>query len=93
MKRIDLDALRQCVLIYRRSSASREMEVRRLLVEHGWKATACRVSFAPDPGKTIRPTFDPPTVITTTRPCAILRTGYVSPIPNKTIFAIEGEDQ
>src|ERR1700722_11673577 len=48
----------------------RTIKARHRMVRHGWKATACRASSAPDRGKTIRATFDPPTVITTTRPCA-----------------------
>lgn len=46
MKKLDLDALKLCVSIYRKSSSSREMEVRRLLVQNGWRATAlhcCRL--------------------------------------------------
>ena len=40
MKRTDIAALQACVKIYRKSSPSREMEVRRLLVQNGWKACA-----------------------------------------------------
>ena len=43
--------------------------------------TACRMSCARDPGRTIRVIFDPPAVISTTRACAIRHMAYVLHIP------------
>jgi hypothetical protein len=44
LKKHDLDALKLCIKLYRKSSPSREMEVRRLLVQNGWHATAFHCS-------------------------------------------------
>ena len=46
MKRQDLDALKRCVSLFRRSSASNEMAIRCMPVEKGFHATAyhcCRL--------------------------------------------------
>src|SRR6476620_1449517 len=67
------------------------IKARLRMVRHGWKTTACRASSAPDRGKTIRATFEPPTVITTMRPCAIRRTAYVLHIRNKREEIDEGD--
>src|SRR6478672_6979580 len=47
----------------------------------GLITTACRMSCARDPGRTIRVMFDPPAVITTTQAYAIQLTAYVLHIP------------
>src|SRR5580704_17203221 len=65
-------------------AGTRTIKARLRMVQHGWKVTACRASSAPDHGKTIPVMYDPPTVTTTTRPYAILRTAYVSHIRNRT---------
>src|SRR6476646_8239767 len=67
------------------------IKARLRMVRHGWKTTACRASSAPDRGKTIRATFDPPTVITTMRPCASGGTAYVLHSRNKREGLDEGD--
>jgi hypothetical protein len=39
MKRNDLDALKRCVSLFRRSSARNEMAIRCMLIEKGFHAT------------------------------------------------------